>query len=68
MFVDIDYRDHTPEGALAEIEESHSEMKDGLIKSVTIFQCIADWLNSTKGEEYEFWSETMDRYNEKYKT
>jgi len=57
----------TPRECLAKIEYKKRTWKSGIMKSIDIWESIAEMINSTKGKELKYWCEVMDLYHKKYR-
>jgi hypothetical protein len=56
----------TPKQTLEKIEKRFNWLRSEIWRKMEIWEYIAMQINSTEGEEKQFWCQVMDEYNDKY--
>lgn len=64
--VNIAKKTMTPKQTLEKIEKRFNWLRKPIWREMEIWEYIAMQINSTEGEEKQFWCQVMDQYRDKY--
>ena len=64
--VNIAKKTMTPKQTLEKIEKRFNWLRKPIWREMEIWEYIAMQINSTEGEEKQFWCQVLDQYRDKY--